>query len=114
MLRAFGGPTGRHPSLAVIALNFMLTENTSEIHKLLKLGEHAAESVHHVPASLPIVTQHPAVEGLELTDKTTGRVKTMFIYALVFMAAFAGFYAVLNFSAITAQFQGWFIRPQGE
>jgi LPXTG-site transpeptidase (sortase) family protein len=112
----------------------MTLEQSSEIHKLLKIGEFAEDQGVHgnheakapAPATLPVaetVVENQTVAHDELRvseDKSinayksarTFKLKHILIYPLVFLLAFGFFYVLLNFSALWSQFQGFFVKPQ--
>lgn len=115
----------------------METQYASEIHELLKLGDHFADpQISDVPEGLPIVpevkhelpkpkdpesaqTQAEAAvlennfnNSLKFVGDTANRFKGWLIYPIIFVFAFVIFYVVLNFSSLVSQVQGWFIKPQ--
>jgi LPXTG-site transpeptidase (sortase) family protein len=107
----------------------MSEQYTSEIHQLLKLGDvPASATVPEVPTALPVsepighdlpgiknIHAHQTEEAVtEINPKKAFSLKQLIIYPLVFLAAFAFFYVVLNFSSLLSQVQGWFIKPQAE
>jgi LPXTG-site transpeptidase (sortase) family protein len=109
----------------------MSEQYTSEIHQLLKLGDSPASSPKSdLPIGLPMaesaavphdlpgiknIHAHQTHESvIETNPKKVFRLKQLIIYPFVFLAAFAFFYIVLNFSSLLAQVQGWFIKPQAE
>lgn len=100
------------------------TAYLSEIHRLLKLGD-APAVVAGAPEGLPVpiqeqpiehaeIKQTPVFESLEIIEDKAFRWKSLLVYPLVFLAAFTFFYVILNFSAILAQVQGWFTKPQAQ
>jgi len=100
---------------------FMTTETISEIHQLLKLGDHTVEThIHAGPEAAPVVDSHAEAQVLEnnfynslqYIGEKAGQFKGLLVYPLIFVVAFGFFYAVLNFSSLLAQVQGWFIKPQ--
>lgn len=115
----------------------MTGEQSTEIHKLLKIGDFAdaADDHHHdghAPAHLP-VADHTAPAHAEALDNHTHapepdaihaeykskikrefKAKHLLIYPLVFVLAFGFFYVILNISSLWSQFQGFFTKPQEE
>lgn len=115
--------------------NTSTIEYPSEIHRLLKIGgpshdEHIDRAVeeptllHDLPTDQPAAhtehTVHAAPDvpvypvNLETMQTKSSAWKMLFIYPAVFLVAFMFFYVVLNFSALFAQVQSWFIKPQEE
>ncbi len=120
----------------------MPKEYTSEIHQLLKLGGTPSESSGAQTASIPGLpisdSVHEEIIYPDDDETTTKKITTSFhgdshgvassadpaktslivkqaiIYPLVFLAAFAFFYFLLNFSSIVSQVGGWFAKPQAE
>src|SRR3989344_3287622 len=98
-------------------------EYPTEIHRLLKLGGTSHESTA-TPFILPQVEPEPEskehVEELdhnllvETAPKKAINWKALIVYPAVFLVAFFFFYTLFNFSALFAQFQSWFIKPQEE
>lgn len=111
----------------------MATEYISEIHQLLKLGEPVEVRINGAPEGLPIqdadshghiVDQGKPAEAVELEKKFINSLEAigrksaswqgLLVYPMIFIAAFAFFYVVLNFSSFVAQIQGFFIKPQAQ
>ncbi|MEO8065740.1 MAG: class E sortase [Candidatus Doudnabacteria bacterium] len=109
----------------------MIIDNTSEIHRLLKLGD-PSDSPHFsgVPEDLPIlIDQHkPVIHAIPgrtnmannfmakpgLIQKIGFSLKSILIYSAIFIGAFVFFYIALNFSSMSAQLQGFFAKPQDQ
>ncbi|MBI4363399.1 MAG: sortase [Candidatus Doudnabacteria bacterium] len=79
----------------------------SEIEDLLRLSGQAAS----IPLDLP-VAEAAAVAEIDLAKKYIN--SGILVYPAIFLAAFVFFYALLNFSSLTAQVSGWFSKPQDE
>lgn len=93
----------------------MANQYTSEIHQLLKLGDPTVlPAIDDAPESLHIEPQYHADSPANLTENKPGHLKNFLIYPLIFIVAFIFFYAVLNFSSLTAQVQGYFAKPQDQ
>ena len=80
---------------------------------------------HGIPHGLPVMeevhTNHnkPAVIETKQTHKeettsSTYNLKSLMVYPVIFVVAFAFFYLILNFPSLTAQVQGYFSAPQDE
>jgi len=106
----------------------MASQYTSEIHRLLKLGDHTiVPGFHDAPEGLPIVMEEQAAvvsnaavlenhftSSVELVGQATFRLKNFLIYPVIFIVAFAFFFVALNFSSVVAQVQGYFAKPQDQ
>jgi LPXTG-site transpeptidase (sortase) family protein len=115
----------------------MATEYVSEIHKLLKLGdshpvifggapeglpvmaddEHGVHHSHQTHPQQPLreaVMENPLLNGLQTIGQTAHKAKSLVIYPVIFIFAFAFFYLILNFSSLLGQAKGFFIKPQNE
>lgn len=112
-----------------------MTEYSSEIHKLLKLGgsddshvsgapaglplAHAAENdggshMTHLPNPVPHSSGAATVPGMHTIQIPRVNFRALLIYPVIFFVAFAFFYMVLNFSSLWAQVQGFFAPPQAQ
>lgn len=120
----------------------MATEYISEIHRLLRIGDHSGSpAIHGVPEGLPVegeyhqdshanVHEHKHVRSTsantafldnsfintlgEISQTAGSRLKGLLVYPVIFVVAFIFFYAVLNFSSLIAQVQGFFAAPQDQ
>lgn len=110
-------------------------EQSTEIHKLLKIGDfaesHDSYEDSSAPAYLPMAEEVPFESGhneerihaietdvLEVDRpskiKREFKAKHILLYPLVFVIAFGFFYVLLNISSLWSQFQGFFTKPQEE
>ncbi len=111
-----------------------MTDYDLEIHRLLGLSEashdnHEELDLHahdmHTPSALPISEdsiEHDGhgsaaaavMPGIENIEHTQFNWKSLVVYPVIFLAAFAFFYLILNFSSIWSQLGGMFTKPQSE
>lgn len=116
-------------------------EYATEIERLLKLGqkpEHETHEEHGVPANVPIpelhekpeheahlevhedpvhiVHPHAKAHNYEPIDQVSveSKWKSILIYPIIFAVAFGFFYLLFNFSALWAQIEGFFVKPEEE
>ncbi len=106
-------------------------EYASEIHRLLGLGDDGQIGTHNAPGtpvSLPVEHSHEPIAHESKHEeapymnvmpeipsiKSSSTLKNFLVYPLIFVIAFGFFYVLLNFSAIWAQIEGFFTRPQDE
>ena len=109
----------------------------SEIHKLLKLGGPSDSHINGALEGLPMgevgendggshlapakasSDTHAHAEAMGMPGMETIRVsrinlRGLIIYPVIFLLAFAFFYALLNFNSILSQFQGFFTPSQSK
>ncbi len=92
----------------------------SEIHKLLKLGDHIVlphdEPEQHVPEHFAVaqINHNNSAEAVLDIRPAVSALKNFLVYPAIFIAAFIFFYTVLNFPSLLAQTQGFFAPAQDE
>ncbi len=104
-----------------------MTDYESEIHRLLKIGPPRLDgesrlggpsedhSISHAPEQLPVSHNSGAVAVPIAQMPEVGKnLKSILVYPFIFLGAFVFFYFILNFSAIWAQVEGYFSKPQAE
>lgn len=98
-------------------MKYMTQVYTSEIHRLLKLGDYSDSShINGAPEGLPVRQAEVKLKNKPTVpeENFTNRLRGLIIYPIIFILAFSFFYVVLNFSSITAQVQGFFTKPQAQ